>query len=391
MGQSTSCGCPAFVEEPCSVSDTFFSLAWTSLGMNPHGRVKVCGRSQANVKNPSLKKMSIEEVWNSDYYKKIRLDMLEGKKNSNCEICYIQEELGGLSKRIESNFMSGFSKDQAKHLTNKDGSIDMPPQHIDLRVGNICNLKCVHCWTGNSSKWYEDSLLLDKYENTKNLKIDNSWIYIRKHIRQIKLLSFLGGEPFASSSHNWFLHWLIENKHTHLSLKYVTNGTLINRDFIEKFKNVTLGISLDAIGERIEWLRYPTQWSKLRKNLFDLKSSGLDMYFSWTAYNTNIFTLPETYKYCLENFPNIPFRLSCFVAEPTHMSIQNLLPSFKEKITCKLKPLKISNLMFYLKFMNQKDLWKDYKLTLYNYLEDLDKARGTNWRDVLPEISNLWR
>ena len=296
------------------MSGTFCSLAWTSLGMNPHGRVKVCGRSQANVKNPSLKKMSIEEAWNSDYYKKIRLDMLEGKKNSNCERYYIQETLGGLSKRMESNLMTEFLEEDARHLTKKNGAVDIAPRHIDLRVGNICNLKCVHCWTGNSSKWYEDSLLLDKYENTQNLKIDNSWIsykgeiwtYIKKHIRQIKLLSFLGGEPFASSSHNWFLHWLIENKHTHLSLKYVTNGTLINNDFIEKlkkFKNVTLGISLDAIGKRIEWLRYPTQWSKLEKNLVDLSSSGLDMYFSWTAYNTNIFTLPETY---IKEFINIP-------------------------------------------------------------------------------------
>ncbi len=385
------------------MNGSFCSLAWTSLGMNPHGRVKVCGISQANIKNPSLKKTSIEEAWNSDYYKKIRLAMLRGKKTPNCKRCYIQEQLGGLSKRAESNLMSGLSEREALCLTRADGSVVRPPRHIDLRVGNICNLKCVHCWTGNSSKWHEDSLLLDKYENTQNLPIDNSWIshkgkiwaYIKKHIRQIETLSFLGGEPFASSSHNLFLQWLIENKWTHLYLKYVTNGTLINRNFIEileSFKKVTLGISLDAIGKRVEWLRYPTQWSKLKTNLADLNSSGLDdLYFNWTAYNTNIFCLPETYKYCLKNFPNISFRLSNFVSQPAHMSIQNLPLFFKEKTARKLEKLKISNLAVYLKFMNQKDLWKDYKFTFYNYLEDLDKARGLNWRAVLPEMANLWK
>ena len=151
-------------------------LAWTSLGMNPFGRIRPCGRSKANPHLPNLSKMSIEKAWNSDFYKQLRKDMLNGVKNSNCEKCHVQEKLEGWSKRQEINENRKFDLDKIRTQTNNDGSVDMAPSHIDVRVGNICNLKCVHCWTGNSSKWYEDKILLDKYENTKNYGIDNDWI-----------------------------------------------------------------------------------------------------------------------------------------------------------------------------------------------------------------------
>ena len=382
--------------------DTFCPLAWTSFGMTPLGRVRICGKSRPNFKNPHLNDVSIETAWNSDYYRQVRLDMLSGRQNPNCEKCYTQENLKGQSKRLEENQRFLFSKKEAEKITNSDGSVVIPPRQMDIRVGNICNLKCIHCFPGNSSKWYEDKILLDKYENTKKIKINNRWIsddgeiwtYIKNHIHSIKKLSFLGGEPFASPFHNQFLNWLLDNNHTHLSLRYITNGTLVTKDVIEKlkkFRHINLGVSLDALGERVEFLRFPTHWQKLKTNLMALNQSGFDLFFNWTAYNTNIFTLPETYQYCQEHFPNIYFRLADFVINPSHLSIQNLPDFFKKRIVEKLKTIDIHNVSFYLLFMNQKDLWSSHNQILYNYLEDLDRARGTKWKKVLPEIAELWK
>ena len=384
------------------MKDTFCPLAWTSFGMTPLGRVRVCGRSLSDFRNPHLNDMPIEEAWNSDYYKQMRLDMLTGKQNRNCEKCYIQEHFRGVSKRLEECQRYFFSKKEAERITNKDGSITAPPWHIDVRVGNICNLKCIHCFPGNSSKWYEDQILLNKYENTEEIKHHNGWIsetgkvwtYIKENIHSIKKLSFLGGEPFASHPHNQFLKWMIKNNHTHLSLKYITNGTLMTQGLInqlKKFKYVNLGISLDDLGERVEFLRYPIKWRRLKSNLTALNQSGFNLFFNWTAYNTNIFTLPETYNYCQTHFSNIHFRLADFVTKPSHLSIQNLPNGFKKKVTEKLESMNISNIGFYINFMNEKSLWDSHNEVLYNYLEDLDQARGTNWKKVLPEIAELWK
>lgn len=380
-------------------------LAWTSLGMNTFGRIRPCGRSKANPDLPSLSKMSIEKAWNSDFYKQLRKDMLNGVKNSNCEKCHVQEKLEGWSKRQEINENRKFDLDKIRTQTNTDGSVDMAPNHIDVRVGNICNLKCVHCWTGNSSKWYEDKILLDKYENTKSYGINNEWIsekgdiwdYIRKNIESIHKLSFLGGEPFASKEHNALLDWLHNNKEFHVEFYYVTNATLLtknNIDKLKKFKRVTLGISLDAIGEVAEFLRFPMKWKSVEK-MFDYLNETNDNkmfepYFNWTAYNTNIWHLPNTYRYCTEKWPNIDFRLADWVETPKHMSIKNLPKEFKNEIINKMKNVNIHNQQFYLNLMSNEHTWEKYNKTLYNYLNDLDKARATNWRKVLPEIAELW-
>ena len=59
-------------------------------------------------------------------------------------------------------------------------------------------------------------------------------------------------------------------------------------------------------------------------------------------------------------------------------------------ISPKMKNVNIHNQQFYLNLMSNEHTWEKYNKTLYNYLNDLDKARATNWRKVLPEIAELW-
>ena len=402
------------------------ALAWTSLGMNTWGTIRPCGRSSPNRLNPNLNHMTTDEAWNSTFYKKLRLDMLNGIKNSNCQKCYVQEELKATkSKRQDTNEHVKFDMDYWKNKTNEDGSVDFAPTHIDVRVGNICNLKCVHCWTGNSSKWFEDKAMLNKYENTSSKKphkdfIDKDgdiWTYIKDNADQITKLSFLGGEPLASKEHNQLLKWLYENNKTHIELYYVTNGTLLDKqkvDWLKAFRRCTLGISLDATHKVAELLRFPTKWATVEKHLdylntqvtFDPRidywkdekltenkkySEGFETYFNWTAYNTNIWHLPETYKYCTERWKNIDFRLADWVQTPRHMALENLPWDFKAKVIEKFKTCNIPNQQFYLNVMIEKDYWEELGDTFYEYLEDLDLARKTNWRKVLPEIAEIWQ
>jgi hypothetical protein len=102
----------------------------------------------------------------------------------------------------------------------------------------------------------------------------------------------------------------------------------------------------------------------------------------------NIFHLDETYSYCKNNFKNIDFRLGDFVASPAHMSIQNLPKYFKEKVAKKIK--NVSGIDFYINYMMDKDTWGDLGPTLYNYLNDLDMARNTDWKSIFPEIKELY-
>lgn len=374
-------------------------LAWTSLGMSPQGRVRACGKSIPNASNPSLKQVSIEAAWNSDYYKTLRLDMLNGVENSNCAKCHLQEKLEGTSKRLQINADTNIDLDYLRSITNIDGNITTSPTQIDIRVGNICNLKCVHCWTGNSSKWYEDKLLLDRYENTENIKFDNTWIsdngsvwqYVKDNIDTIESLNILGGEPFASKQHNELLDWLVEHNKTDVSLFYVTNATLLTPtilDKLRKFKHVELGISLDDTFARAEFMRFPNNWKTLQ-SIFEYINQYFDTaYFNWTCHNLNFYQLADTYKYCADNYSNIKFKLGDFVITPAHMSVQNLPLSLKDTIKERVKD--VPGVEFYINYMYANDLWATHSSTLLDYLNDLDTIRKTNWKTTFPEITKLY-
>jgi hypothetical protein len=163
-------------------------------------------------------------------------------------------------------------------------------------------------------------------------------------------------------------------------------------DKLTKFNSVVLGISLDATHTISDFLRFPSKWGQLEKILYYIDSVNtvgkFTVYFNHTFYNMNIFHLAETYSYCNNKFKNISFHLGDFVESPAHMSIQNLPRDFKEKIAKKIK--NVPGVDFYINYMMAKDTWEDLGSTLYEYLNDLDKARSTNWGSIFPEIKKLY-
>ena len=70
------------------------------------------------------------------------------------------------------------------------------------------------------------------------------------------------------------------------------------------------------------------------------------------------------------------------------MSVQNLPSNYKQIIYDKFA--QYSEFRFYAEYMMQDDIWKDNKEILLNYLNDLDQTRKTNWRQILPEIAELY-
>jgi hypothetical protein len=102
----------------------------------------------------------------------------------------------------------------------------------------------------------------------------------------------------------------------------------------------------------------------------------------------NIHELDNTYEYCTRNFENMKFKLGDFVVTPTHMSVQNLPDEFKKLVYEKVKH--IHEVEFYLNYMMDKSLWEQHSDVLHNYLNDLDIARKTDWKNTFPEIRKLY-
>ena len=134
-------------------NDTICILPFIHLYTQPDGEVKPCCIAGGFDTKQSLRTSTIEEIFNSDEYKQLRSDMLEGKRNKVCDVCYSKEDRGESSPRQMFNSNTLWQMPDV----GIDNSVPLEFQHIDIRFSNLCNFKCRMCNHSFSSNWYEDA------------------------------------------------------------------------------------------------------------------------------------------------------------------------------------------------------------------------------------------
>ena len=129
--------------------NNFCVLPFVSIEADPMGKCKVCCLSYETITDIDLKQHTLTEAFNSPYMKNLRESFLNGEKPSNCNRCWAEEESGRTSKRMNSlTRLKDIIEDIS--FTHSD---DNKLMFLDLKLGNICNLKCRICGSFSSSKW----------------------------------------------------------------------------------------------------------------------------------------------------------------------------------------------------------------------------------------------
>ena len=165
------------IEANKDAPDSWCVLPWTHVSVKGNGAFRVCCHSNSSEsrgmlqdskgENLHVSKASWQEVVNSDRMKSVRKDMLNGKWPEACLRCEREFKSGMKSRNIYERSMIAEltsaeeypSYTKAKALTRDDGSIDnkdFPVSFLDIRFGNLCNLKCVMCSPTDSNQWYDD-------------------------------------------------------------------------------------------------------------------------------------------------------------------------------------------------------------------------------------------
>ena len=105
----------------------------------------------AYIKNPNLN--SVKTYWKSEQLKNIQQNMLNNVRDNGCEICWKKEDRGFSSLRQHSNQI------YKEHIDNIKNNLEIKnPFYLDLRLGNLCNLKCRMCVSDWSSQIAEEIL-----------------------------------------------------------------------------------------------------------------------------------------------------------------------------------------------------------------------------------------
>ena len=84
-------------------NDVMCILPWIHMHPWPNGKTMLCCDSPWESHIGDLRENSLQEVWNSEDMKQVRLKMLQGKKCKQCVRCYEKEKYGHDSLRVRSN------------------------------------------------------------------------------------------------------------------------------------------------------------------------------------------------------------------------------------------------------------------------------------------------
>jgi organic radical activating enzyme len=164
-------------------------------------------------------------------------------------------------------------------LPDQDWTQDAKPlMFLDLKLGNICNLKCRICGPWSSSQFATEELNSMPREEQKSSHAyqmlragawprenEQFWSQIDTVLTDIRYIEFTGGEPFMIAEHFDMLQGIVDRGIAHqVEIHYNTNGTQWPErgpDIWKHFKTVEIAFSIDDIGERFEYQRTNADWA----------------------------------------------------------------------------------------------------------------------------------
>lgn len=380
------------------MSKTFCILPWMHLATTSTGNLRVCCNStpgknliaKENGTPYKLNKDNLEEAWNSEVYQTIRQQMLDGERPEMCTRCFREEDAGVRSARQAWN-----DKWQEDVNYTVDAPFDI--KYVDLRLGNLCNLKCRMCNPYASNQWVKEWNLIEtalepsEYDRLKNMnwpEKEKTWENLFSIADTVEEIYLTGGEPTIIQEQHKLLDYFIDKGTSHkIKLKYNTNLTNVPKNLIDKwskFKRVQLNCSIDATGKLDRYIRYPSNWEKIVENFETVRQlDNVDIEIHCTVQMYNILHLDKLIEWALPYKHKIYFNI---LNHPEYLNIRCLPMQLKNLAQVRLAQYtdlpKVQSIIDYM----WKEDWSDKLPQFYEYTKKLDESRGESLSTIVPEL-----
>lgn len=392
-------------------SKTFCMYPWTHLNATPLGNIFPCCSNDYTAPMGNTKDMTLNEAFNSDFMKGLRLDMLNERKHEICNFCYSHEDAGPHSFRRYSIEHFGKYFDESMAMTHEDGTVDeMRMRYFDIRFSNICNFKCRSCGSEFSSQWALEDKKTWNPDGPVVIHVDEEkggvLGEILEQIEYIDIAYFAGGEPLITPEHYVILEELIKLGKTDTVLRYNTNASTVSYkdkdifDLWKHFDKVELSCSIDHFGQRAELMRHGTDWGRVERNLKTFRSLDYVSFQMNTVLSImNYYTLHEFFEYMngvgLFDYDKDYYNSLYLAANPKHYCAQALPKHMKKIAADKLMSGYKSDravdqlIKSGVEFASLNDTWEDVKKDFFHMTYRLNKLRGEDFFKVFPELQEL--
>lgn len=380
------------------MSDSKFCiLPWINVSIDVNGSTRPCCRyhqpnRQTNYKLPSLNDGRLDDLYNNNQWQSLRKAFIDGVEPEECKMCW-DDEQGGI-KSYRQNFVDSKKID----VSNVDTSSTIVeyPITLDLKLNNVCNLKCRICGPTASSTYAKEHKILwkndildsdywtqDKITNTHHEMVLEKWA---PHIQHIEMT---GGEPMNSPENVKVLSLInAENNLNEKTILINTNVTQWNKkliDYFKLFKKSTICLSVDDLYDRQEYHRFPSKWSDIEENIerfIELRTNhaNIEVILFCTISNFNVFYLNEYREWA--NSKNLFVHWNILHTHEKYC-IRNLPSLAKAQVEKKL--INFSNVINFMMLPRNENHWDKF----CDEIEILDDYRQQNFHETFPEWSKI--
>ena len=393
--------------------DQFCVLPWISLETSPIGTVRPCCLADDEIVNDAGEKFNLgtanfSDIQNSCHMQTLREEFLAGQRPQTCRKCWREERAGRTSKRMHT-------LDRLKHmLPDQPWTRDAKPlMFLDLKLGNICNLKCRICGSWSSSTFATEELAnlpADESKKTSHhytmlkqgawpRENPTFWSEIDKVVDQIQYIEFTGGEPFMIQEHFDMLQGLVDRGIARqVEIHYNTNGTQWPdqaEEIWQYFKHVEVAFSIDDVDARFEYQRSNAVWSQVCENIARFRAMrerllNMTLQVCCTVNVFNVLYLEQVAAWIDQQ--DFDFVYWNMMHDAYYFSIATLPEVTKKAITDKLSSAQVSvktqkEFRQILDFMNNGNSLDGFILRMR--VADLDRKRQQNLALVEPELAEI--
>lgn len=411
-----------------SSSNTLCPLAFSKLQINSEGTLSVCCFTPSLLRDGDgnalhVDTTDLQSAWTGMDMQGIRSDMLAGRRSHHCLGCYAMEDNGQRSYRQLMLKHMAQGREAFDHIDPMSPRASDHPRFLYVKYGNTCNLKCVVCGPGSSTRWIEEhneqggdfTRELMDHLSGQGISITrdrlNRWLDGSGHVdRQIESmlphlceLTISGGEPFITPELMGLMRRCVDGGHSrHIKLKLLTNGTKPIADLMDgllnRFGDVMLWWSIDGTGDQFEYQRYPSDWEGVRRNAVEGRQAWMDAGVKgWMGINCTVSALNAMYlpRYDQE-FADMGFTVNINLASHDAYSHVDLPLRVRRAMLDGLRAHDISATGVY-----DAEQWSNLVLDLErgggresceamsSRLARMDAIRGTSYAACFPEMARL--
>jgi molybdenum cofactor biosynthesis enzyme MoaA len=353
------------------------------------GTYQICCQHRVPAKHQNnISEVPVSQWTKNQYLEQVRDAFQQDQRHPGCAVCWRDEDSGkpSIRTRVSQEYQLIGLKPMEQRLVN-----------IEIQAGNLCNLSCVMCDEAESSALLAENqrLGINQIQQTDIKWDEQAWKNLNEILPKVRVLNIRGGEPMYNKKLLETIESMPVEHCKNMLLHITTNATVWNERWetaLKKFRLVRVMLSIDAVGDVYEYIRYPAQWNTVEQNVNRMLTMPN---FKFTVHsvvqNLNVAHLEDLIDWCQSKNLFLEFQ-KCYrpqYLEPTNIPNSLIDSTVAQLKRCENKVIEANARAFIQSCLNDfetrrqteinLDLWREF-VSIITLRESL---RGNNHKDIL--------